>query len=250
MVSADEMGKAHREREWFHGLRVPPGAWTVVRVDGRGFSRLTEERFAKPFDEAMNAHMVAAARALLDDLQGAFACTHSDEISVALPPSFTGFGRGVEKLVSLTAGLASAVFTAESGAVATFDSRLWIGTSADDVVDYFSWRQADAARSALNMWCYWTLRNAGSSAREATAVLDRSGAGAKNELLYGHGVNFNETPSWQRRGTALWWRRYEKEAADPRTGEPVRVTRRRLHTEPNLPMKADYRTLVRGLLPT
>jgi tRNA(His) 5'-end guanylyltransferase len=41
--------KRMRALECFHPLRLLPGAWVVVRVDGRGFSRLTTSRFEKPF---------------------------------------------------------------------------------------------------------------------------------------------------------------------------------------------------------
>ncbi|GLY76657.1 hypothetical protein Airi01_049240 [Actinoallomurus iriomotensis] len=33
-----------RSLEWFHSLAVLPGAWTIIRVDGRGFSRFTVPR--------------------------------------------------------------------------------------------------------------------------------------------------------------------------------------------------------------
>jgi tRNA(His) guanylyltransferase len=32
----DEFEKRMRELEYFHGLRALPGAWVVIRVDGRG----------------------------------------------------------------------------------------------------------------------------------------------------------------------------------------------------------------------
>lgn len=50
-----------RQREWFHTLTVPPGEWTVIRVDGRGFSRLTEAHFDKPFDRRVRPYLVGAA---------------------------------------------------------------------------------------------------------------------------------------------------------------------------------------------
>jgi tRNA(His) guanylyltransferase len=39
-----------RELEYFHSLRLLPGAWAIIRVDGRSFLRFTESRFEKPFD--------------------------------------------------------------------------------------------------------------------------------------------------------------------------------------------------------
>ncbi|MFD1045043.1 tRNA 5'-guanylyltransferase, partial [Kibdelosporangium lantanae] len=94
-------------------------------------------------------------------------------------------------------------------------SRVWMGSTSTDVIDYFLGRQSDAHRSALNGWCYWTLRKAGQSREQATKALEGANASAKNELLYRHGVNFNEVPTWQRRGVGLWWETYERPGYDP-----------------------------------
>jgi tRNA(His) guanylyltransferase len=247
-VNSHEFAASQREREWFHGLTVPPGLWTVIRVDGRGFSRLTEEHFAKPYDERMREHMTAAATALMTEFGAVYGCTHSDEISVVLPPSSGLFGRGLEKLVSVSAGISSAAFTAAAGLAGHFDSRAWIGATAADVVDYFSWRQSDATRSALSTWCYWTMRQAGRTARQATAALNRTGTSEQNELLYQHGINFNDVPAWQRRGTGLYWETYRKAGHDPRDGTEALATRRRLRADDEIPIKDDYRAMVADLL--
>ena len=118
---------------------------------------------------------------------------------------------------------------------------------SSDVVDYFSWRQADAARCALNGWCYWSLRKDGMSSGQATALLNRTSVADKNELLFNRGINFNEVPLWQRRGIGLWWESYSKNGFNPLTQESVQVERRRLHVERELPMKEDYRILIAGL---
>lgn len=243
----DDFEAGQRSREYFHTLTVLPGAWTVLRLDGRGFSRFTEQHFDKPFDERFAAHMTATAQTLMIEMGARYAYPVSDEISLLFDPGHTLFNRSVEKLVSVSAGIASAAFTHAMGEAAHFDSRLWLGTSVTDVADYFSWRQADAARSALNGWCYWTLRNTGLSRREASEAIDGAGTAAKNELLYAHGVNYNEVPAWQRRGIGLWWETYQRPGHDPTRGVDVSASRRRIHIERFLPMKADYRTLVERL---
>ncbi|MFC4452368.1 tRNA(His) guanylyltransferase Thg1 family protein [Deinococcus sonorensis] len=150
-----------RALEYYHSLKIVSGAWVVLRVGRRGFSRFTQERFSKPFDDRFHTLMVATAQALLEEFQGVYAHTESDEISVLFPPTWTMFDRELEKLVSLSAGMASATFTLACGERVTFDSRAWIGVTAQDVVDYFRWRQSDAARCALNGWACWTLRQEG-----------------------------------------------------------------------------------------
>jgi tRNA(His) guanylyltransferase len=237
-----------RALEWFHSLIVLPGAWTIIRVDGRSFSRFTELHFDKPFDVRFSALMVETAHALLTELGGRYAYTESDEISVVLDPASELFGREVEKLVSLSASIATATFTHAAGEPAGFDSRIWLGTGADDVVDYLSWRQADATRCALYGWCYWTLRKEGRSQAQATRDLERTTVSGKNGLLFDRGINFDELPAWQRRGVGLWWETFQKTGHEPVRGTDVSATRRRVHIERELPMKDGYRDLVRGLI--
>lgn len=246
-MDADRFEASQRSREWFHSLVLLPGAWTVIRVDGRSFSRFTEQHFDKPFDERFAALMEETAQALFTELDARYAYTESDEISILLDPSFDMFGREVEKLVSVTAGIASATFTHHAGIPAHFDSRIWMGTGVSDVVDYFSWRQADAARCALNGWCYWTLRKDGRSGRAATHELARLSKADKNELLFAHGVNFNELPAWQRRGVGVRWESFERIGYDPVREIEVSATRRRVRVERELPMKDEYRALIAAL---
>ncbi|ONI86602.1 tRNA 5'-guanylyltransferase [Saccharothrix sp. ALI-22-I] len=243
-----EFEAGQRAREWFHTLTVPVGVWMVVRVDGRGFSRFTEERFDKPFDEGFSRLMVETAQALLTEFDARYAYTESDEISIVLDPGHGMFGRSVEKIVSISAAVASAAFTHAAGQPAHFDSRIWTGAGAGDVIDYVSWRQADATRCALNGWCYWTLRKAGVSPQEATRRLNGTNAADKNELLFQHGINFNDLPAWQRRGIGLWWENHSRSGHDPVRGVDLTTTRRHVHTEHDLPMKDAYRTLVSQLI--
>lgn len=244
-MNPNEFERQMRRGEVFHSLRVPPECWTVIRVDGKGFSRFTETRFEKPFDPRFRDMMIAAAVALMEGMNGLYAYTESDEISLLLPRNWDAFDREVEKAVSIAAGTASAAFSHACGEVAIFDGRLWVGGTDSATVDYFRWRQADATRCALNGWCYWTLRNEGVSVAEATAQLQGTDSAAKNELLYTRGINFNDRPAWERRGIGIYSETFEREGQDPRTGESTVVTRRRLKVDDELPMKEEYAAFVR-----
>jgi len=237
-----------RALEYFHSLRVLPGAWTVIRVDGRSFSRFTETGFEKPFDERFHGYMVKTATALLENLHGLYAYTESDEISVLFTQQWNMFDREVEKLVSISAGVASAAFTHQVGVPITFDSRIWLGVSQELVIDYFRWRQADAARCALNGWVYWTLRNDGRSVADATAAMHQMTPAQKNETLFQHGVNFNDLPLWQRRGTAAYFEIVEKVGYDPHRKAKTTYQRRRLKVDEELPMKDGYSAFLQSLL--
>jgi tRNA(His) 5'-end guanylyltransferase len=229
-----------RGLEYFHSVRLLPGAWAVVRVDGRGFTRMTLNRFEKPHDERFRDLMVATAERLLEELQGLYAYTESDEVSVLLPPEWSLFDREHEKLVSISAAIASARFTAAFGEVAQFDSRVWLGVNEELVVDYFRWRQEDAARAALNGWAYWSLRRAGRTARAAETALSRRTAEAKKALLAGQGIDYDALPAWQRRGIGLRWERFEKNGYDPIKKRSTTTSRRRVCFDYELPARDDY----------
>lgn len=244
----DAFEKKMRSLEYFHSLRLLPGAWVVIRVDGRGFSRFTKSRFEKPFDLEFHKAMVQTAKAVLEGLHGIYAYTESDEISVLFRPDWDLFDRSLEKVVSISASIASSTFTHMFGTIVNFDSRVWLGVDKSQVVDYFRWRQADATRCALNGWCYWTLRKAGESAKKATAILDGQSVAFKNELLFQHGVNFNELPTWQRRGVGLYWEDYKKQGYNPVEAREVVVTRRQVKVDEELPMKEAYDQFISRLL--
>jgi len=247
-MNPDDFERRLRAAECFHALRVPPGTWPVLRVDGRGFSRLTEARFDKPFDDRFHQLMCQTAQALVTDLGALLAYTESDEISVLLPGDTELFDREVEKLVSISASIAASTFSVALGAAAQFDSRIWVGAQPGMVADYFRWRQADAGRCGLNGWAYWTLRKAGRSVAGATGQLESLSVGDKNELLFQHGINFNDLPAWQKRGTAFYWERFTKEGLDPRTGQTVSAVRRRVAIDRDLPLGNDFGQWILSLL--
>jgi tRNA(His) 5'-end guanylyltransferase len=136
--------------------------------------------------------MVAAASGLLETVQGLYAYTESDEISVLLPRSSELFDREIEKLVSIASARAAATISLALGEVVELDGRVWVVARDEDVVDYFLSRQADAGRCTLNTTCYWTLRQAGRSVREATHALEKASVADENELLHAHGLVFVE----------------------------------------------------------
>lgn len=236
-----------REGERFHALRLPPDVWPIIRVDGHGFSRFTQTHYQKPFDPAFHDAMIETARTLLRDLSGVYAYTQSDEISVLLPRDWAMFDREVEKLVSLSAGIASATWTRFSGHAAHFDSRVWLGEEAE-VGDYFRWRQGDGERNALNGWCYWTLRNRGASVQNATRALEGTLPDAKRALLIQHDIDFDQTPAWQRHGAGLSWEDYEKTGFNPVANETVSATRRRIRVDENLPQGEAFASLIEKML--
>ena len=117
-------------------------------------------------------------------------------------------------------------------------------------MDYFRWRNEDAARNALNSWCYWTLRKDGLNEQQATNRLLGRSVSQKNELLFQYGINFNDVPRWQKRGIGVYWEEYDKPSVNPITNEEITARRRRIRTNIDLPMKDEYGQFVRDLVST
>jgi tRNA(His) guanylyltransferase len=154
----------------------------------------------------------------------------------------------LRKYNSTLAGEASARFSLLLGDVATFDCRISQLPTPELVIDYFRWRNEDAARNVLNSWCYWTLRKDGQSEEQATKRLLGLSVSQKNELLFQYDINFTDLPSWQKRGVGLYWEQYDKPAVNPVTNEQVVARRRRIRTDYDLPMKDEYGEFVRSIL--
>ena len=251
VMNFDELDRRLRVFETAHDHCALPGLYLVARLDGRSFTHLTRERrhFTAPFDERFRELMTATVRHLMDcGFRVVYGYTQSDEISLLFHPDEDAFGRKLRKWLSILAGEASACFTLNLGEVACFDCRLSQLPRLDWVVDYFRWRSEDAHRNALNGHCYWLLRRMGEDARAAARALLGRSVAEKNELLFQHGINFNDLPAWQKRGVGVYWEIDAKPGLDPRSGEATTAIRRRLTVNLELPRGEAYDALIRRLL--
>jgi tRNA(His) guanylyltransferase len=248
----DDLDQKMRVFETAHDLCVLPGLYMVARLDGRSFTRLTKDvhNFEAPFDVRFRDLMAETTEHLMGacGFSMVYGYTESDEISLLFGLEENGFGRKLRKLISILAGEASAKFSLLLGDMACFDARISQLPSVDLVVDYFRWRNEDAHRNALNAHCYWLLRKQDKGIAEATAALKGMSVAHKNELLFQHGVNFNDLPQWQKRGVGLYWEEYDRPAENPLTGERVFARRRRMRRDLDLPMKDLYSAFLRRLI--
>ncbi len=240
----DELDQKMRVFETAHDHCVLPGIYLVARLDGRGFTRLTKEvhRFEAPFDPRFRDLMLSTTEHLMtgSGFQVIYGYTQSDEISLLFSAEEDSFQRKLRKYQSLLAGEASAHFSLLLGAIGVFDCRISQLPSAELVIDYFRWRNEDAHRNALNAHGYWLLRKKGQSIGEATAAMSGLSVAQKNELLFQNGVQFNDLPLWQKRGSGLYWENMEHAVRNPVTNETVVATRRRLRRDLELPMREAY----------
>lgn len=237
----DDLDKIMRTYEESLDQYIEPNKYIIARLDGRSFTKLTKEtcEFKKPFDERFRNLMVGTVMHLMKNcgfniVKG---FTESDEISLLFAPDSTQFNHKVRKLNSILAGEASAYFSLELGLPACFDCRIIPLPDQERVDDYFSWRQEDANRNALNSWCYWTLREQGYNATDAQESIKGKSIQEKKTLLCNYNVIYDKLPEWQRKGVHVEWYTVEKEGWNPITNSTVKTTRKELKHNLELPEK-------------
>jgi tRNA(His) 5'-end guanylyltransferase len=228
----DDLDKIMRTYEESLDQYIEPDRLIIARLDGRSFTRLTKEvcEFRKPFDEGFRDLMVGTVMHLMKEagFNVVRGFTESDEISLLLAPDSTQFNRKVRKLNSILAGEASAYFSLQLGMPACFDCRIIPLPDQERVDDYFSWREEDANRNALNSWCYWTLREDGFNAADAQAHIKGKSIEEKKGLLRQYGIEYDTLPLWQRKGVHVRWVEVEKEGWNPMTQTKTVTTRKEL----------------------
>lgn len=211
-----------------YDFRLPPRTYTIVRLDGRGFSKFTKD-MRKPFDNTFSDSMDFAAIKLCEKFNPKFAYTQSDEISLL----FTDFENieaeqifdgKVQKLCSLTAGLASVKFNQYlmsknllNGRLmlfeedilnfntGEFDARVFIIPDFREVSNYFVHRQQDCTRNSISM--------AADEVCGKGATKGKCGAD-KQEMMFQKGVNWNDYKTKYKRGTVITKEIYTKDTSN------------------------------------
>ncbi len=220
---------AHSEFEYTRKFEtwdaLPLSNWIVVRIDGRGFSKLcTKYNFEKPNDkralDLMNAAATEVVRSLSDVM---LAYGQSDEYSFVFHEGTTLFDRRASKLATTVATM----FTAEYCMLwptffpdkslrrpwPTFDGRCVCYPKRRILRDYLAWRQADCHVNNLYNTAFWNLvlktpmENA-----DAEKMLKGTVAAEKNEILFGRfGINYNNELEIYRKGSVIYRARESQE---------------------------------------
>lgn len=229
-----ELDKRMKQLEILGDVTVELDKFFVIRLDGRGFSSMTEKHFIKPFDDLFFKIMDDTTDALVTEFDAAFAFTQSDEISLLFPKAYSLFDRRVEKLLSLTSAHASAVFSIAFTQPVMFDARLISFSNMTEIHDYFRWRTLDGSRNALNTCFYWTNRKAGSSPVQVTKLLQQSSAEEKRSFL---GGTWTDQPLRNVFGSFRSWVKFEKIGYNPKLQQTEIAERKKLvrHTGSVLP---------------
>ena len=196
----------------------------VIRIDGKAFHTFARG-FKRPFDDVLIKTMQETAKYLCENIQGcSLAYTQSDEISLLLIDyqrfeTSAWFDYEIQKMCSISASMATMAFNnifrdmvgelhikgtleeeyscilykvAQKGAM--FDSRVF-NIPREEVTNYFYWRQLDASRNSVQM-----VGQANFSHKE---LQHKSCNDIQDMLMTQKGINWNDFPAYQKRGSCV-----------------------------------------------
>lgn len=195
-----------------------PNTWIVVRIDGRGFHKLTAKyNFEKPNDRRALDLMNAAAAGVMKELPDlVMGYGISDEFSFVFHKDCTLFERRASKLTTTIVSTFTSHYvflwpiyfpsTPLTPPLPSFDGRSVLYPSVINLRDYLSWRQVDCHINNLYNTTFWALiQQGGLDAKAAEKELTGTLSSHKNEILFSRfKINYNNEPEMFKKGSVLF----------------------------------------------
>lgn len=196
--------------------KILPNTWIVVRVDGKGFHKFSAKHdFEKPNDPRALWLMNRAATVVMQEFKDILlAYGQSDEYSFVLKKDTTLYNRRTSKIVTYVNSLFSSSYVyfwneyfknVKMKYPPSFDARVVLYPSDENLRDYLSWRQADCHINNLYNTTFWSLiLKGGLTNVEAEQRLCGTFSSDKNEILFSEfNTNYNNEPVMYKKGTTL-----------------------------------------------
>lgn len=214
-MKKDNFGDRMKGYENTYRLSLPKRMPIIIRIDGCHFHTFTKG-LNKPFDENLTNAMWETCKYLAKNIMGCKLVYHqSDEISLLLTnydklTTESWFDNNLQKMASVSASMATAKFNEEikksypEKSLATFDSRVYV-IPFDEVCNYFLWRQQDASKNSVSMVAQANFSH--------KSLQNLNGKQMQEKLFQEKGINWNDYPTWQKRGVCITKVQYKKDEA-------------------------------------
>ena len=218
LLSYINMAKSRYEyvKQYEQNDRLHLNNWIVVRIDGQSFHKFSKlHNFEKPNDKNAIELMNHCAMEVMQDFKDIFiAYGESDEYSFILDKKTIAYNRRASKILSLIVSkfTASYVFFWNHYFKDTilqyapsFDARIVLYPTIQEIKDYLAWRQADCHINNLYNTCFWKLVNKQNmTQKDAELKLRHTNSSDKNELLFtAFNINYNNIDAMFRKGSVL-----------------------------------------------
>lgn len=227
----------------------------IARLDGRGFHNFTKG-LQRPYDSHLSHCMKETTRILLEETHCDIAYTQSDEITLIWKNEYEAgkeckafFHGKVQKMVSLLAATTSGEFRdlianwlpEKANERPMFDCRVWQVPNLQLAAENLLWRELDATKNSITM---------AASAYYSHAELQGKHSGEKHEMLFQKGINWNDYPTFFKKGVHLAKRKVLKEldeatlAKIPEVHRPTGPIERNVVIELDIPKATSITNLV------
>ncbi|CAH1105468.1 unnamed protein product [Psylliodes chrysocephalus] len=217
-ISSSLMAKSKFEyvKQYETEEKLLPNCWIVVRIDGKGFHKFScKHTFTKPNDtRALHLMNKAAATVMQEYKDIVLSYGVSDEYSFILRKETALYNRRKDKLMTYLNSLFTSSYVyfwkdyfhdVKLKYPPSFDSRVVLYPSNEELRDYLNWRQADCHINNLYNTTFWALvLKSGLTNIEAEQKLSGTVSSDKNEILLSEfGINYNNEPELFKKGTIL-----------------------------------------------
>ena len=187
------------------GTRLMTRIPVMCRLDGKNFSRFTKG-LKRPYDERLTNLMIETTKFLVKETNANCGYHQSDEISLVwYSESYESkiyFDGRLFKMISDLAAMASVFFNRElpkylpekAHLMPRFDCRVFNVPTIDEAANTFLWRELDCTKNSISMAAqhYYSHKE-----------LEGKNGSQKQEMLFQKGINWNDYPSFFKRGTYI-----------------------------------------------
>jgi tRNA(His) 5'-end guanylyltransferase len=259
-MSQDSLGDRMKSYEDCYRTTLPIRMPVILRIDGKAFHTYTQG-CKRPVDAGLVECMNMTAIELCKRVQGCqIAYVQSDEISLLVTnyqeiDTQSWFDNNLQKMVSISAAIASVEFTQNSSLIwgydeyqsvsgdvhsypkekpAYFDSRAFV-LPKEDVTNYFLWRQQDATRNSVQMLARTLYSH---------KQLENKGNAELQEMCFQKGINWNDCPTSQKRGRCIVKVKTMKAGKNPKTGEVFQAERSEWVVDNEIPIFSQNRRYI------
>jgi tRNA(His) 5'-end guanylyltransferase len=174
----------------------------IARLDGRAFHNFCKKNFKASYDKVFNNMMLTTTEILVKETNALIGYTQSDEITLVFNNDYNRpmlFDGKTHKLNSVLASIAADIFATlkiEAGIYdrSSFDCRVYNVPDKEEACNVLLWREKDATRNSI-----FSLARTLYSHKE----LDNKSSSDLQEMIFQKGINWNDCPSHQKRGTYI-----------------------------------------------
>ena len=204
---------------------IPKNKYYIIRIDGKGFSKLTKKYFEKPYDVFFETVMQEMTKYILEKsgLKILFGYVQSDEVSFVVNYSDDSYSRKERKILSIIPSLASSFFTQKTGHICSFDSRIILMDNIDEIKEYINWRIQDCERNCINNYAYSIVDN--------PKKLEGLSTPKKLALFKEKDFDYSTINKHEKYGSIIYFLEYQKKAYNKLSGKEVIVSRKKAHSK-------------------